>query len=134
MVNLNKFNTSKPEIIVQTYINPSEDTNKVSFAMKNIFPNSEIKLKENKLYFSSERFEELRKIREQIKSKATFAVLKKVLFNNQKMNKTSFLLNKQAAFSGIVAIVEEEEESPLGPIKIIIKNKDIEEIIKWFES
>ena len=38
MVNLNKFNTSKPEIIVQTYINPSEDTNKVSFAMKNIFP------------------------------------------------------------------------------------------------
>jgi predicted RNA binding protein with dsRBD fold (UPF0201 family) len=47
---------------------------------------------------------------------------------------TSFLLNKQAAFSGIVAIVEEEEESPLGPIKIIIKNKDIEEIIKWFES
>ena len=47
MVNLNKFNTSKPEIIVQTYINPSEDTNKVSFAMKNIFPNSEIKLKEN---------------------------------------------------------------------------------------
>lgn len=134
MANLNKFNTSKPEIIVQTYINPSEDTNKVSFAMKNIFPNSEIKVKDNKLYFSSERFEELKKIREQIKSKATFAVLKKVLYNNQKMNMTSFLLNKQAAFSGVVAIVEEEEESPLGPIKIIIKNKDIEEIIKWFES
>ena len=134
MVNLNKFNTSKPEIIVQTYINPSEDTNKVSFAMKNIFPNSEIKVKDNKLYFSSERLEELKKIREQIKSKATFTVLKKVLYNNQKMNMTSFLLNKQAAFSGVVAIVEGEEESPLGPIKIIIKNKDIEEIIKWFES
>jgi predicted RNA binding protein with dsRBD fold (UPF0201 family) len=134
MVKSNKYNISKPEIIVQTYINPSEETKKVSFAMKNIFPNSEIMLKDNKLYFSTERFEELKKIRDQIKSKAIFAVLKKILYNNQKMNMTSFLLNKQAAFSGVVAIIEEEEESPLGPIKITIKNKDIEEIIKWFES
>jgi len=134
MVKSNKYNISKPEIIVQTYINPSEETKKVSFAMKNIFPNSEIMLKDNKLYFSTERFEELKKIRDQIKSKAIFAVLKKILYNNQKMNITSFLLNKQAAFSGVVAIIEEEEESPLGPIKITIKNKGIEEIIKWFES
>ena len=68
------------------------------------------------------------------KVKATLSVLKKVLYNNQNMNITWFLLNKQAAFSGVVVIVEEEGESPLGPIKITIKNKDIEEIIKWFEN
>jgi predicted RNA binding protein with dsRBD fold (UPF0201 family) len=50
------------------------------------------------------------------------------------MGTTWFLLNKQAAFSGVVVIVEEEDESPLGPIKITIKNQDTEEIIKWFEN
>jgi len=49
------------------------------------------------------------------------------------MNITWFLLNKQASFSGVVVIVEEEDESPLGPIKITIKNQDIEETINWFE-
>jgi predicted RNA binding protein with dsRBD fold (UPF0201 family) len=43
-------------------------------------------------------------------------------------------LNKQAAFAGVVAIVEEEDESPLGPIKITIKNLDIDKIFKWFEN
>ncbi|MGN6349764.1 MAG: hypothetical protein ACTHLL_08465 [Candidatus Nitrosocosmicus sp.] len=73
-------------------------------------------------------------MKEQIKSRATLAVLKKVLYNNQNINTTFFLLNKQAAYSGVVAIIEEEEESPLGPIKVTIKNQNIEEIIRWFEN
>ncbi len=50
------------------------------------------------------------------------------------MNMTWFLLNKQAAFSKVVALIEDEDESPLGPIKITIKNQNIEEIISWFEN
>ncbi|MDP8905989.1 MAG: hypothetical protein M3M88_00515, partial [Thermoproteota archaeon] len=61
------------------------------------------------------------------------SVLKKIIFSNQNMDTTWFLLNKQAAFSKVVALVEDEDESPLGPIKITIKNQNIEEIINWFE-
>jgi predicted RNA binding protein with dsRBD fold (UPF0201 family) len=122
------------EIIVQVYVNPSEELEKVTTAIKNIFPGFNFLLKDNKLYFSTEKLEILKKIKEQIRSRSTLAVLKKFLYNNQSMNTTWFLLNKQAAFSGVVVIVEEENESPLGPIKITIKNQDTEEIIKWFEN
>ncbi len=122
------------EIIVHTYVNPSEELEKVTTAVKNIFPGFNFILKDNKLYFSTEKLEILKKIKEQTRSRSTLAVLKKFLYNNQSMNITWFLLNKQAAFSGVVVIVEEEDESPLGPIKITIKNQGIEEIIKWFET
>jgi uncharacterized protein len=134
MDNENKYNNKNLEIIVQTYINPSEDLEKVNFAIKNVFPNSNFILKDNKLHLSTEKLEDLKKIKDQIRSRSTISVLKKVLYNNQNMDITWFLLNKQAAFSGVVVVAEEEDESPLGPIKITIKNQDIEEIIAWFES
>jgi uncharacterized protein len=134
MGNKNKYNNKNLEIIVQTYVNPSEELEKVTCAIKNVFPNSNFLLKDNKLHLSTEKLEDLKKIKDQIRSRSTISVLKKVLYNNQNMDITWFLLNKQAAFSGVVAVVEEEDESPLGPIKITIKNRDIEEIIAWFES
>lgn len=134
MDNENKYNNKNLEIIVQTYINPSEDLEKVNFAIKNVFPNSNFILKDNKLHLSTEKLEDLKKIKDQIRSRSTISVLKKVLYKNQNIDITWFLLNKQAAFSGVVVVAEEEDESPLGPIKITIKNRDIEEIIKWFES
>jgi predicted RNA binding protein with dsRBD fold (UPF0201 family) len=73
-------------------------------------------------------------LKDQIRSKSTLSVLKKILFSNQTMNTTWFLLNKQAAFSKVVALIEDEDESPLGPIKITIRNQNTEEIINWFEN
>jgi uncharacterized protein len=134
MDNENKYNNKNLEIIVQTYINPSEDLEKVNFAIKNVFPNSNFILKDNKLHLSTKKLEDLKKIKDQIRSRSTISVLKKVLYKNQNIDITWFLLNKQAAFSGVVVVAEEEDESPLGPIKITIKNQDIEEIIAWFES
>lgn len=121
------------EITVQAYINPSEEIEKVSSAIKNVFPESALILKDNKLYTSAEKMEVFKKVKDQIRSKSTLSVLKKILLSNQNTDTTWFLLNKQAAFSKVVALIEDEDESPLGPIKITIRNQDIEEIINWFE-
>jgi predicted RNA binding protein with dsRBD fold (UPF0201 family) len=130
----NNHNNKDLEIIVQAYVNPSEEIEKVNFAMKNVFPDSTLTLKDNKLYTSTEKLEILKKVKDQIRSKSTLSVLKKILFSNQTMNTTWFLLNKQAAFSKVVALIEDEDESPLGPIKITIRNQNTEEIINWFEN
>ncbi|MBA3977511.1 MAG: hypothetical protein H0X50_04855 [Nitrosopumilus sp.] len=130
----NNYNNKDLEIIVQAYVNPSEEIEKVNFAIKNVFPDSTLILKDNKLYTSTEKLEVLKKVKDQIRSKSTLSVLKKILFSNQTMNTTWFLLNKQAAFSKVVALIEDEDESPLGPIKITIRNQNTEEIINWFEN
>jgi uncharacterized protein len=132
--NEDKPNNKDLEIIVQAYINPSEEIEKVTSAIKNVFPESNPILKDNKIYTTSEKLEILKKVKDQVRSKSSLSVLKKILSNNQNMEITWFLLNKQAAFSKVVALIEDEDESPLGPIKITIKNQNIEEIINWFEN
>ena len=47
---------------------------------------------------------------------------------------TWFYLNKQAAFANVVALCSEAEESPMGPIKVIISSKNVENIIEWLIS
>ena len=133
MINENNHKYKDLEITVQAYINPSEEIEKVSSAIKNVFPESALVLKDNKLYTSTEKMEVFKKLKDQIRSKSTLSVLKKILFSNQNMDNTWFLLNKQAAFSKVVALIEDEDESPLGPIKITIKNQNIEEVVRWFE-
>jgi hypothetical protein len=44
---------------------------------------------------------------------------------------TWFYLNKQAAFVGTITLCEEAEESPLGPIKVILTSSNIDKIIDW---
>ncbi len=46
-------------------------------------------------------------------------------------NSTWFYLNKQAAYADKIAICEESDESPLGPIKIVLSSNNIERIIEW---
>lgn len=122
------------EISIQTPINPTEESSKVVKAIENIFPNHQYIIKDNKVILLSNTLEVLKKIKEQIRSRYTLGVLKKVLFNNYEHDITWILLNKQAAFSGIVAIVENDDESPLGSIKISIKNYEVEKINEWFEK
>jgi hypothetical protein len=54
----------------------------------------------------------------------------RILKSNMSDNTTWFYLNKQAAFVNVVAFCDEANESPLGPIKIILESNDIEKTIQ----
>ncbi len=122
------------EVIVITPINLTEDVQKVVFAVKNLLPDSELAVRKNNLYTKMNNFDGLRKIKDKIRSKKTLAVLQRILYNNYNMHSTWFLLNKQAAFSDVVVLVENENESPLGPIKITLNGCELERINEWFEK
>ena len=129
-----KMELESIEVIVITPINLTEDVQKVVFAVKNLLPGSELVIRKNNLYTKMNNFDGLRKIKDKIRSKKTLAVLQRILYNNYNMQSTWFLLNKQAAFSDVVVLVENENESPLGPIKITLKGCELERINEWFEK
>ena len=58
-------------------------------------------------------------------------VLRRMLTDNRISNTTRFLLNKQAAVAGIVVVIEDESESPLGPIRVTIVCDELDNLIDW---
>lgn len=122
------------KINVYCTINQSEDQNKVEQAISNILPDIEIQIDNDSLTATSENLETLSNIFEVIHSRKIQRVYSRFLNNNLRNDSTWFYLNKQAAFSNVVALCDREEESPLGPIKIVLTSKNIEEVIDWLVS
>jgi predicted RNA binding protein with dsRBD fold (UPF0201 family) len=112
-------------------INPSEDPEKIKKLILNIFPNSKIKIEDFSINAHSKDLTSFEKIYETIRSKRSQKNYRRNLENNLDNDTTWFYLNKQAAFAEEIAICEEAEESPLGPIKVIMTSPDIDRIIDW---
>jgi hypothetical protein len=121
----------KCKIEILCSINPSEDPNKVKSAILNIFPNCEIKLEKFSIKGDSNDLHLLEKIYDAINSMQSEKIYRRRLEKNLENNSTWFYLNKQAAFAEKIAICEESDESPLGPIKVILTSTQIERIIDW---
>jgi len=112
-------------------VNLSEDPDKVRQAISNIFPHSDIKNENFSIKAQSNELRSLEKIYESIISTQSQKSYTRNLENNLEGNSTWFFLNKQAAFVDQVAICDEAEESPLGPIKVILNSSNIDGIIDW---
>ena len=112
-------------------INLSEDPQKVESAILNIFPNCKIEHEKFSLKALSENLHTLEKIRESIHSMKSQKTFRRTLEKNLDLDTTWIYLNKQAAFAEKIAICEKSDESPLGPIKIIITSRNLDRIIEW---
>ena len=112
-------------------LNPSEDPAKVEKAITNIFPYSIIKYENFTMFAQSKELRSFEKIYEAIHTNQSQKTYGRNLENNLENDTTWFFLNKQAAFVERVAIYDEPEESPLGPIKVTLTSSNIDGIIDW---
>ncbi|RLI97303.1 MAG: hypothetical protein DRP00_04280, partial [Candidatus Aenigmatarchaeota archaeon] len=64
------------------------------------------------------------------RNRAVLASVRKHLKEHSSRNEVIFMLNKQAAYLGTMAIYE-EGESALGGIKVVIKAPEIKKLIDW---
>jgi len=115
-------------------VNPSEDPKKIQKAILNIFPYSTIKTENFSISSQSEDLKSLEKIYETIHTKQSQKIYRRNLEKNLENDTTWFYLNKQAAFVEKIAICEKADESPLGPIKVILTSSYIDRIIDWIVS
>ena len=115
-------------------INASEDINKVRASLSNVLTDMDEKLTDDSLIVNSNNYESLTKIYETMRSRRSKSAYRKHLVRNMAHDSTWFYLNKQAAFADVIALCDEADESPLGPIKVVLHSKNIEGVIDWFVS
>ena len=120
----------KTTIQVFCQINPSEDPEKVKLAVNNIFPDMELETSDTQITGKTNNFSVLSAISKSIREKNIKNTYQRILKNNNDGESTWFYLNKQAAFVDTVALCSEANESSLGPIKVILRSNDIEQVIE----
>ena len=126
-----RFPNISCKIEILSSINSSEDPKKIETAILNIFPDAKIKIDNFSIISNSKDLHLLEKIYDIIHSNQSQKIYQRQLEKNLENDSTWFYLNKQAAFVGTVALCEEAEESPLGPIKVILTSSNIDRIIDW---
>ncbi len=112
-------------------INPSESKEKLETTISNIFPYSKITSNEFSINAVSKELRSFEKIYQFIHNNKLQKNFLRSLEDNLKNDSTWFYLNKQAAFVEQIAICEEFDESPLGPIKVSLTSSNIDRIIDW---
>ncbi len=119
------------KIEITSLINPSEDPKKIETAILNIFPNTKIKIDNYFIVSNSKDLNLLEKIYDVIHSNQLQKIYQRQLEKNLEDDSTWFYLNKQAALVGTIALCEEADESPLGPIKVVLTSSNIDGILDW---
>ena len=112
-------------------INPSESIEKIEQAISNIFPYSIINNNNFSINAQSKELRSFEKIYQFIHNNKLQKNYLRSLEDHLQDDTTWFYLNKQAAFVEQIAICEESNESPLGPIKVILTSSNIDAIIDW---
>ena len=119
----------KSTIQIFCEINASEDPEKVRTAVSNIFPEIELEVSDFDISGQTNNIEILSQVTKSIHEKNTKNSYQRILRKNNDGDSTWFYLNKQAAFVNTVALCSEANESSLGPIKVILRSNNVEQLI-----
>jgi predicted RNA binding protein with dsRBD fold (UPF0201 family) len=120
------------ELKVEAPVNSSEDPQKVIDAITNVVERCSPEFRYgSRVVGRATGAEPLSILYEQVRSRSAMGVLRRMLLDNRASDSTWFLLNKQAATAGIAAVIEEEQESPLGPIRVAISCEELDALVDW---
>ena len=122
------------KISVYCTINESEDVNKVKTSISNILTDMDETINDSSFVANSNNYESLTKIYETMRTRKIKSAYRRHLMRNMTEDSTWFYLNKQAAFANVIALCDEEDQSPLGPIEVVLHSKNIEDVIDWLVS
>ena len=120
------------EIEVSCKVNPTESADIIIRGINSLLEGINLEYKYgDRIIGKSKSLEDLNIIYNQARDRYITAVLRRLLLSNLDNYSTWFYLNKQVATKGVMVLVEDESESPLGPIRIDLKSNNIERIIEW---
>jgi len=123
---------SPVELKVEAPVNPSEDPKKIIDAIELVIAKCSPEFRYgSRVVGRAVGIEPMSVLYEQVRSRSAMGVLRRMLLDNRAGNSTWFLLNKQAATAGIASAIDDEQESPLGPIRVTISCEELDVVIDW---
>jgi len=129
---------SEQEIRVraEAWLNPSEDASKVMRAMMNVLGGRRAgdvveRVEDHLIVVEASGVQPLFALRDQARYRRVMAALRRLLMENRAGNRTHVYINRQAAYVGRISFIEDEDESPLGPIVLRLESEDLDSLINW---
>ena len=120
----------KCNVEVKTRINPTEDLDKIINAISKIFSYDELEIGDDYVLISG-GCESLQNLKDLFQKRRIRGAARKIITNGTGEDCIKFKLSKQAAFSGVANLLDEEETFPLGELEVKIKAEDVDLFIDW---
>ena len=131
---------SQPEFHVRlalvASVAPSEDPAKVRAAMASVLGESAYAFEEGTkaLRATSVDPKSIRKLHDQLRDRHVRGAARRLLLSGREGDTVTVMLNRQAAFGGVLALCGSAGESPLGPLYLTIESKQMDAVVKWLTA
>ncbi|MCE4614368.1 MAG: hypothetical protein F7B60_02390 [Desulfurococcales archaeon] len=118
------------EVAAEAEVRPTEDAERVREALDNIF-DGQASIEGGMVKLACKSLSCLSKLHLKLRQQRILDTARSVLRKSTYGEYIEFMLNKQAAYAGKVSFVTDPNESPMGPIRVLIKHPDPGEVIDW---
>jgi predicted RNA binding protein with dsRBD fold (UPF0201 family) len=124
------------KITLKATISPSEDPAKVVGALEKVTGQTidVVTSGPRVAKLVTDRANTLIRIRDQLRDRHVRSAARRRLLLNRENNSTSLMLNRQAATVGAIVLCSSADQSPLGPIYLTIRSKQIATVIDWLAA
>lgn len=119
-------------MILEAGVSASEDPEKVLKAMGEVVGDSRRSVTRAPASIRVESDEQaLVRLRDQLRDRRVRAAARRLALARMGRGQFTLMLNRQAAYAGVIALCSTEAESPLGPIFVTVKAKDTDAVVAW---
>ncbi len=105
-------------------------------ALENVLGGSEYEIRNGPPRFrlSATSTKGLVRFRDQLRDRGVRSAARRFAIRNRSSDKVRFMLNRQAAFEGIIVLCSSEGESALGPIYLTLETRDLDAVLDWLTA
>jgi len=123
-------------VSAEAVVRPSEDPAKVGTAVANALGECRHVVEDvpQMVRITSDDGASIERLHDQLRDRHVRAAARKLLLAGREGNVSTVLLNRQAAYAGVLALCGSEEESPLGPIYLTIGSDELDDVVEWLTT
>jgi predicted RNA binding protein with dsRBD fold (UPF0201 family) len=124
------------KVTLEAHVGASEDPEKVLRALENVLGDAPHTVERGRsvIRLVSEDQRSLKVVHDQLRDRHVRAAARRLLLFSVRRKSATVMLNRQAAFGGVVVVCSNEAESSLGPIHLTVESGQLESVIAWLTA